>query len=383
MNSARDIQRRPSVCPHDCPSVCALDVEVIDGERIGRIRGAPEQTYTSGVICAKVARYSERIHHPDRLTRPLLRTGLKGAGQFIPIDWDEALDRIAERFLAAEHGFGPESVWPYFYAGTMGLVMRDGIERLTHAKRYSRFFATICVGVAWPGYLAGTGRLMGADPREMAKSDCVVIWGTNAVATQVNVMTHAIRARKERGRPPVRAEHRKGELMASETREKLDKRLGGEPAGRATDAAWANHSKRRSRKSLVRERSMNVNQPQHSYEEIRDVVIYIMQNAHATGVNEFGKLSDLTALALYKRDGVAQSRRSFSHGASAQLHPKDSEIVLEIVWDLFRQGIITLGLDAANPGWPWLRLSGFGERALQQSPPRFYDRPGFHEKIAF
>ncbi len=199
MNSARDIQRRPSVCPHDCPSVCALDVEVIDGDRIGRIRGAPEQTYTSGVICAKVARYGERIHHPDRLTRPLLRAGPKGAGQFIPIDWDEALDRIAERFLAAEHGFGPESVWPYFYAGTMGLVMRDGIERLTHAKRYSRFFATICVGVAWPGYLAGTGRLMGADPREMAKSDCVVIWGTNAVATQVNVMTHAIRARKERG----------------------------------------------------------------------------------------------------------------------------------------------------------------------------------------
>ncbi len=203
MNFARDIQRRPSVCPHDCPSVCALDVEVIDGERIGRIRGAPEQTtYTSGVICAKVARYSERIHHPDRLTRPLVRAGpkgAKGAGQFIPIDWNEALDRIAERFLAAEHGFGSESVWPYFYAGTMGLVMRDGIERLTHAKRYSRFFGTICVGVAWPGYLAGTGRLMGADPREMAKSDCVVIWGTNAVATHVNVMTHAIRARKECG----------------------------------------------------------------------------------------------------------------------------------------------------------------------------------------
>ena len=77
--------------------------------------------------------------------------------------------------------------------------MRDGIERLTHAKRYSRFHGTICVGIAWPGYVAGTGRLIGADPREMAKSDCVVIWGTNAVATQVNVMTHAIRARKERG----------------------------------------------------------------------------------------------------------------------------------------------------------------------------------------
>ena len=127
------------------------------------------------------------------------RVGPKGSGQFAPIGWDEALDRVADNFLSVERELGPEGVWPYFYAGTMGLVMRDGIERLTHAKRYSRFHGTICVGIAWPGYVAGTGRLMGADPREMAKSDCVVIWGTNAVATQVNVMTHAIRARKERG----------------------------------------------------------------------------------------------------------------------------------------------------------------------------------------
>ena len=199
MNAITEVTRRPSVCPHDCPSVCALDVEVIDGKRIGRVHGARDQTYTSGVICAKVARYAERIHHPDRLTQPLRRVGPKGSGQFAPISWDEALDRVADTFLTVERDFGSEGVWPYFYAGTMGLVMRDGIERLTHAKRYSRFLGTICVGIAWPAYLAGTGRLMGADPREMAKSDCIVIWGTNAVATQVNVMTHAIRARKERG----------------------------------------------------------------------------------------------------------------------------------------------------------------------------------------
>jgi anaerobic selenocysteine-containing dehydrogenase len=199
MNSVLKVDRRASVCPHDCPSVCALEVEVIDGNRIGRLRGAAGQTYTSGVVCAKVARYAERIHHPDRLKQPLLRVGPKGSGDFVAIGWDEALDRVAEQFLSAERRFGSESVWPYFYAGTMGLVMRDGIERLTHAKRYSRFYGTICVGIAYPGYVAGTGRLTGADPREMAKSDCIVIWGTNAVATQVNVMTHAIRARKERG----------------------------------------------------------------------------------------------------------------------------------------------------------------------------------------
>ena len=81
----------------------------------------------------------------------------------------------------------------------MGHVMRDGIHRLRHAKKYSGFFSTICVNPAWTGFIAGTGKLAGADPREMAKSDLVVIWGTNAVNTQVNVMTHATRARKERG----------------------------------------------------------------------------------------------------------------------------------------------------------------------------------------
>ena len=199
MNAPVDLVRRPSVCPHDCPSVCALDVEVIDGARIGRIHGAADQRYTSGVVCAKVARYAERIHHQDRLTQPLRRVGPKGSGQFQPIGWDDALDLVAENFLDAERRFGAESVWPYYYAGTMGLVMRDGINRLTHAKRYSRFFGSICSTIAATGYLAGTGRVIGVDPREMNKSDCIVIWGTNAVATQVNLMTHATRARKERG----------------------------------------------------------------------------------------------------------------------------------------------------------------------------------------
>jgi len=193
------VETRPSVCPHDCPSACALDVEVIDGRAIGRVRGADANSYTAGVICAKVARYAERIHHPERLLHPLKRVGPKGSGQFERVSWDEALDLTAQAFLRAEREFGAESVWPYYYAGTMGRVQRDGINRLRHAKRYSGFYSTICINTAWGGFIAGTGRLAGPDPREMAKSDCVVIWGTNAVATQVNVMTHAIRARKERG----------------------------------------------------------------------------------------------------------------------------------------------------------------------------------------
>jgi anaerobic selenocysteine-containing dehydrogenase len=188
-----------SACPHDCPSTCALEVEVLDARTIGRIRGAADNAYTAGVICAKVARYAERLHHPGRLTAPLRRKGAKGSGEWQTISWDDALDVTAENLLHVEERYGAHAVWPYYYAGTMGLVMRDGINRLRHAKRYSGFHSTICVNPAYSGFAAGTGRIAGPDPREMAQSDLVVIWGTNAVNTQVNVMTHATRARKERG----------------------------------------------------------------------------------------------------------------------------------------------------------------------------------------
>ena len=100
------------------------------------------------MICAKVARYAERVHHPDRLTRPLRRTGAKGSGEFAPVSWDDALDIVAEAFMRAEQAHGSEAVWPYYYAGTMGFVMRDGINRLRHAKKYSGFHSTICVNPA-------------------------------------------------------------------------------------------------------------------------------------------------------------------------------------------------------------------------------------------
>ncbi|MEL6505357.1 MAG: molybdopterin oxidoreductase family protein [Pseudomonadota bacterium] len=187
-----------SACPHDCPSCCALEVDVTAGA-IGRVRGARENSYTDGVICAKVARYADRVNHPDRLTKPMRRVGDKGAGEWQEISWEDALDEVAEQFLKAEARHGAETVWPYYYAGTMGLVQRDSIHRLRHAKSYSGQHDTICINNAWSGFCAATGAIAGPDPREMALSDCVVIWGTNAVSTQVNVMTHAVKARKTRG----------------------------------------------------------------------------------------------------------------------------------------------------------------------------------------
>ena len=131
---------------------------------------------------------------------PLRRTGAEGSAASSRRSAGTTRSTSSpKRSSRAEQAHGSEAVWPYYYAGTMGLVMRDGINRLRHAKKYSGFHSTICVNPAWTGFIAGTGKLAGADPREMAKSDLVVIWGTNAVNTQVNVMTHATRARKERG----------------------------------------------------------------------------------------------------------------------------------------------------------------------------------------
>jgi len=197
-----------SVCPHDCPSACALEVERIKpapgqpgGNRIGRIRGAAAQGYTDGVVCAKVARYAERQHHPERLSVPLRRIGDKGVGHaaFEPIPWDDALDIVAEGLTRAAQLHGSEAVWPHYYSGTMGLVQRDGLQRLRHAMRYSRQHSTICNSLTDAGWIVGVGIKRGIDGREIAKSDLIVVWGGNPVSTQVNVMTHIAKARKERG----------------------------------------------------------------------------------------------------------------------------------------------------------------------------------------
>ena len=138
--------------------------------RIGRVRGAKDNSYTLGVICEKVARYAERIHHPDRLLHPLKRKGPKGAANGSASPGTTRWAKWRQALLKAEAQYGAEAVWPYYYAGTMGLVMRDGINRLRHAKKYSGMYDTFCVALSWPGYLAGCGRVAGVDPARDAES---------------------------------------------------------------------------------------------------------------------------------------------------------------------------------------------------------------------
>ncbi len=192
-----------SVCPHDCASACTLDIELESPQKIGRVHGSDANTYTAGVVCAKVARYAERVHHPARLTQPMRRKGRKShtstIDDFVPISWDDALDIVAENYIKASQKRGSEAVWLYNYAGTMGKVQRDSIQGLRNAMGYSRQHNTICSSVMLAGMEAGVGAQKGCDPREFAESDLIVVWGSNPVYTQVNLMTHISRARKERG----------------------------------------------------------------------------------------------------------------------------------------------------------------------------------------
>ncbi len=190
-------QRVHSTCPHDCPSTCALEVERIDSHTIGRVYGA-QNPYTAGVVCAKVARYAERVHHPDRLSQPLRRINAKSsAGEFEAISWDSALDLVADRFHKIIQQFGAEALWPYHYAGTMGLVQRDGIDRFRNCLGTSQQHSTFCTALADAGWIAGTGTKRGSDPRNIGHSDLIVVWGGNPVNTQVNLMHHISVARKK------------------------------------------------------------------------------------------------------------------------------------------------------------------------------------------
>src|SRR5438034_7639851 len=110
-----------AVCPHDCPDTCAMLVELDGSGRAVRVKGDPDNPFTHGGLCVKVANYEKRTYHQDRLLYPMKRTGAKGAGKFERISWDEALDTIATRLksIAKED---PQSILPYSYAGTMGLL---------------------------------------------------------------------------------------------------------------------------------------------------------------------------------------------------------------------------------------------------------------------
>jgi anaerobic selenocysteine-containing dehydrogenase len=183
-----------SVCPHDCPSACSLEVDVAD-DHITGVTGNPAHPFTQGVICGKVRAYAERVHSPLRVLTPLRRVGPKGAGAFEPVSWDAAIEEIATRWRTIIAGDGAEAILPFSYAGSMGQVQYHAGHPLFHALGASRLDRTICVSTAYAGWRATMGAVTGNDSEQMVGADLVVLWGINAAYSSVNVMTLVKQAR--------------------------------------------------------------------------------------------------------------------------------------------------------------------------------------------
>src|SRR4051812_43318640 len=188
-------------CPHDCPDTCAMLVTVQDGRAV-RVAGDPEHPFTNGFLCAKVNRYIERTYHADRPTSPLRRVGPKGSGRFEKIGWDEALDEIAQRLRAiADSADGPQAILPYSYAGTMGLVQAESMDRrFFHLLGASLLDRTICSMAGTVGMRMTVGANVGADSEGVPQSDLVLLWGTNTLTANPHLWPFILQAR-ERGAP--------------------------------------------------------------------------------------------------------------------------------------------------------------------------------------
>jgi len=183
-------------CPHDCPDTCSMLVTVEDGRAI-EVKGAADHPPTQGTLCTKVARYLDRTYSDQRLLFPMKRTGRKGAGQFARIGWDEALDTIATRFRAITAERGPESIVPYSYAGNMGLLQYGSMDRrFFHRLGASLLDRTICASAGKAGWAAVIGASMGMDVERYVDSNLIVIWGSNAIASNLHFWTRAQDAKR-------------------------------------------------------------------------------------------------------------------------------------------------------------------------------------------
>jgi anaerobic selenocysteine-containing dehydrogenase len=188
-------ETRRSVCPHDCPSQCALSVTVEDG-RVADVAGDPTHPFTQGVICGKVHDYAERLYAPTRVRTPLRRVGAKGEGRFEPVSWEAALEEIAHRWRRIIGEWGGEAILPYSYGGTLGLIQYWAGHPLFHALGASQLDRSICIATAYAGWAATLGTVAGNDAEQLVGSELVVLWGINASHTHINLMTLVKRARK-------------------------------------------------------------------------------------------------------------------------------------------------------------------------------------------
>jgi anaerobic selenocysteine-containing dehydrogenase len=185
-----------AACPHDCPDTCAIRVTVHDGRAV-KVQGDPDHPPTHGALCTKVSRYPERTYHPQRVLQPLRRVGAKGSGRFEPVGWDAALRDIAAR-LSAIAQRDPQAIVPYSYAGTMGLLQGESMDRrFFHRLGASLLDRTICASAGGEALAATYGGKIGMHLAHFADSRLILIWGSNSIASNLHFWTFAQAAKRQ------------------------------------------------------------------------------------------------------------------------------------------------------------------------------------------
>ncbi|MFO1062260.1 MAG: molybdopterin-dependent oxidoreductase [Pirellulales bacterium] len=191
-----DLKTLPSVCPLDCPDTCSLKLTV-DGSRLVKLEGNREHPITRGFACVKMVHYPERQHHPDRLRYPMKRVGPKGSGQFTRITWEEALDESQRRLTQIVEQYGPESVLPYSYAGTMGIIERDFPTAFFRGLGASELDWTICATTGSEAWEMNYGPNKLSTPLEdLPHARTIILWGINALRSNSHLAPWINEARR-------------------------------------------------------------------------------------------------------------------------------------------------------------------------------------------
>jgi anaerobic selenocysteine-containing dehydrogenase len=198
-----------AACPHDCPDACGVLITVQDG-RATRIQGDPEHPVTRGFLCAKVAKYLDRVYSPERVLHPMRRIAPKGpdagggssaavadARVWQRISWDEALDSISSRFLAITQEFGSEAILPYSYGGTLGALNGASMDRrFFHRLGASQLDRTICSAAGEAGVISVLGAKLGTEPEQFRHSKYIIAWASNIHANNVHLWPFIVEAQR-------------------------------------------------------------------------------------------------------------------------------------------------------------------------------------------
>ena len=194
-----------AACPHDCPDACGVLITIDDG-RATKIQGDPAHPVTRGFLCAKVAKYLDRVYSPDRVLYPMRRIGPKGpvAGggaratqAFERISWDEALDCITSRFKNVIAEFGSEAILPYSYGGTLGVLNNASMDRrFFHRIGASQLARNICSEAGEAGLKSVIGAKLGTEPEQFRHSRYIICWAANVLGTNVHLWPFIQEARR-------------------------------------------------------------------------------------------------------------------------------------------------------------------------------------------